>query len=86
MSEVRVGVVVSIIAGFGAIISEVGAVSIVGGGIEGYTDVMTTAIMAHVRRGANAQAMAWAIVLMGIALMVNAVLTVAQNTGRRHDG
>ena len=51
LNEARTGVLVSIVAGFGAIISEVGAVSIVGGGIEGYTDVMTTAIMANVRRG-----------------------------------
>ena len=72
---------VSIVAGFGAIISEVGAVSIVGGGIEGYTDVMTTAIMANVRRGEFPQAMAWAMVLMGIALMVNVALTTFQNQG-----
>jgi tungstate transport system permease protein len=77
-------VLVAIVAGFGAIISEVGAVSIVGGGIEGYTDVMTTAIMAHVRRGENSLAMAWAMVLMGIALMVNVVLTTVQNRSTRH--
>lgn len=81
LREARGGVLVSIVAGFGAIISEVGAVSIVGGGIEHYTDVMTTAIMAHVRRGEFPQAMAWAVVLMGIALMVNVVLTTVQNTG-----
>jgi len=81
LKEARGGVLVSIVAGFGAIISEVGAVSIVGGGIEGYTDVMTTAIMANVRRGEFPQAMAWAMVLMGIALMVNVALTTVQNTG-----
>jgi tungstate transport system permease protein len=81
LKEARRGVVASIIAGFGAIISEVGAVSIVGGGIEGYTDVMTTAIMANVRRGEFPQAMAWALVLMGIALIVNVVLTTVQNIG-----
>ncbi len=81
LKEARGGVLVSIIAGFGAIISEVGAVSIVGGGIEGYTDVMTTAIMAHVRRGELQPAMSWAMVLMGIALMVNIALTTMQNTG-----
>ncbi len=85
LSEVRTGVIVSIVAGFGAIISEVGAVSIVGGGIEGQTDVMTTAIMAHVRRGETAQAMAWAMVLMGIALMINIILTTMQNRGTRYD-
>jgi tungstate transport system permease protein len=81
LKEARGGVIVSIIAGFGAIISEVGAVSIVGGGIEGYTDVMTTAIMANVRRGEFPQAMACAMVLMGIALLVNVALTTMQNTG-----
>ena len=81
LKEVRGGIIVSIIAGFGAIISEVGAVSIVGGGIEGYTDVMTTAIMANVRRGELSQATAWAMILIGIALMVNIVLTTVQNTG-----
>lgn len=84
LTEARGGVMASIVAGFGAIISEVGAVSIVGGGIEGYTDVMTTAIMAHVRRGENSQAMAWAIVLMGIALTVNIVLTTLQSTSTKH--
>jgi tungstate transport system permease protein len=81
LREARRGVMASVIAGFGAIISEVGAVSIVGGGIEGYTDVMTTAIMANVRRGEFPQAMAWALVLMGIALIVNVALTTIQNIG-----
>jgi tungstate transport system permease protein len=81
LNEARAGVIVSVVAGFGAIISEVGAVSIVGGGIEGYTDVMTTAIMANVRRGEFPQAMAWAMVLMGIALLVNIALTTFQNRG-----
>ena len=84
LNEARGGVFVSIIAGFGAIISEVGAVSIVGGGIEGYTDVMTTAIMANVQRGENSQAMAWAFVLIGIALSVNIVLTTLQSTSTRY--
>jgi tungstate transport system permease protein len=84
LSEARGGVLISVVAGFGAIISEVGAVSIVGGGIEGYTDVMTTAIMANVRRGETAQAMAWAVVLLTIALLVNIALTSAQSTSTRH--
>ena len=85
LNEARGGVIVSIVAGFGAIISEVGAVSIVGGGIEGYTDVMTTAIMANVRRGEFPQAMAWAMVLMGIALIVNVALTTFQNRGALYE-
>jgi tungstate transport system permease protein len=85
LMEARGGVLVSIVAGFGAIISEVGAVSIVGGGIEGYTDVMTTAIMANVRRGEFPQAMAWAMVLMGIALLVNIALTALQGTALSYE-
>ena len=45
LSEARVGVIVAVIAGFGAIISEVGAVMMVGGNIEGRTRVLTTAIV-----------------------------------------
>jgi tungstate transport system permease protein len=86
LREARGGVVISIIAGFGAIISEVGAVSIVGGGIEGYTNVMTTAISADVGRGEYSQATAWALILIGIVLVVNIVLTTVQNTGVRYEG
>ncbi len=85
LKEVRAGVMASIIAGFGAIISEVGAVSIVGGGIEHYTNVMTTAIMANVTRGYFAQAMAWAVVLISIAFGVNVALTTLQNAGAGYE-
>ena len=85
LKESRRGVLAAVVAGFGAIISEVGAVSIVGGGIEGYTDVMTTAIMASVRRGEFRPAMAWALVLLGIALVVNIVLTTVQDLGAHYD-
>ncbi len=85
LKESRRGVLAAVIAGFGGIISEVGAVSIVGGNIEGSTRVMTTAIMFHVRRGEFGLAMAWAMVLIGIALVVNAVLTGLQNAGVRHE-
>jgi tungstate transport system permease protein len=86
LKEARGGVMASVVVGFGGIISEVGAVSIVGGGIEGHTDVMTTAIMANVSRGENSKAMAWAFVLIGIALSVNVVLTFIQSTSTRHGG
>jgi tungstate transport system permease protein len=85
LREARGGVMISIVAGFGAIISEVGAVTIVGGGIEGYTNVMTTAITADVGRGAFSRAMAWAMILIGIVLVVNIVLTTVQNTGVRYE-
>lgn len=79
--EARRGVMAAVIAGFGGIISEVGAVQIVGGNIEGSTRVMTTAIMFNVRRGEFGLAMAWAMILIGIALVANAGLTALQQTG-----
>lgn len=85
LTESRRGVMAAIIAGFGGIISEVGAVSIVGGNIEGSTRVMTTAIMFYVRQGNFGLAMAWAMVLIGIALVVNSLLTALQNVGVVHE-
>ena len=51
LAEARLGVIVAIVAGFGSIISEVGAVMLVGGNIEGRTRVLTTAIVLETRKG-----------------------------------
>ena len=51
LGEARFGVVVGLVAGFGAAISEVGAVMLVGGNIEGQTRVLTTAIVLETRQG-----------------------------------
>jgi tungstate transport system permease protein len=85
LKEARRGVMAAVIAGFGGIISEVGAVMIVGGNIEGSTRVMTTAIVFNVRRGRFDLAMAWAVVLMGIALVANVLLTTYQNLGQSYE-
>lgn len=69
--EARVGVLVSMIAGFGGIISEVGAVMLVGGNIEGSTRVLTTAIVVETRKGAFEVALILAAVLMVITFAVN---------------
>jgi tungstate transport system permease protein len=81
--EARLGLVASVIAGFGAVISEVGAVTIVGGNILGETRVMTTAIVLETRRGNFALAMALGMVLLLLAFTVNLLLTRAQQG--RHD-
>ena len=81
IKESRRGVMAAVIAGFGGIISEVGAVSIVGGNIQGSTRVMTTAIVFNVNRGEFGLAMAWGMVLLGIALVANAALTMLQQAG-----
>ncbi len=78
--EARVGVIVSIIAGFGSIISEVGAVMLVGGNIEGSTRVLTTAIVLETRKGNFDLAMAMGIILLGISFITN--LAVLRLQGR----
>jgi len=69
--EARLGVLAAIVAAFGAIISEVGAVMLVGGNIEGATRVLTTAIVLETRKGNFALAMALGIVLLGMVFVVN---------------
>ena len=69
--EARLAVLAAIIAAFGGIISEVGAVMLVGGNIEGQTRVLTTAIVLETRRGNFALALALGILLMGLAFGAN---------------
>jgi ABC-type tungstate transport system substrate-binding protein len=65
------GVLAAIIAAFGGIISEVGAVMLVGGNIEGQTRVLTTAIVLETRRGNFALALALGIILLMLAFAAN---------------
>jgi len=74
LREIRTSLVAAVAAGFGAIISEVGAVMIVGGNILNETRVMTTAIVLETRRGNFGIAIAMGIVLMLVALYVNILL------------
>jgi tungstate transport system permease protein len=79
--EARIGVTAALVAAFGGIISEVGAVMLVGGNIDGQTRVLTTAIVLYTRQGEFALALALGIVLIGLALTANVVLLRLQ--GRR---
>lgn len=81
--ETRKGIMAAVVAGFGGVMSEVGAVMMVGGNIQGSTRVMTTAIVLETRQGNFAEAGALVVVLIGIALMVNGALTALQMTGTR---
>lgn len=74
LREARVGVIVSMVAGFGSVISEVGAVMLVGGNIEGSTRVMTTAIVLETSKGDFDLAMAMGIVLLALTFAVNAIV------------
>lgn len=78
LREARLGIGAAIVAGFGAVISEVGAVMLVGGNVQGETRVMTTAIVLETRRGNVAAAVALGIVLLAIAFTVNVALTRLQ--------
>lgn len=69
--EARLGVLAAVIAAFGGIISEVGAVMLVGGNIEGQTRVLTTAIVLETRRGNFALALALGIILLALAFLAN---------------
>ena len=69
--EARFGVLVALIAGFGSIISEVGAVMLVGGNIQGSTRVLTTAIVLETRTGNFDLALALAFVLLSVMFLIN---------------
>ena len=72
--EARAGVIVAVVAGFGRMIAEVGAVMLVGGNIEGSTRVLTTAIVLETRTGAFDAALALAFVLLAVSFAINAVM------------
>jgi tungstate transport system permease protein len=70
----RLALVTVVIACFGRAVSEVGAVMIVGGNIDGFTRVMTTAIALETSKGDLALALALGIVLLAVVLALNATL------------
>lgn len=74
ISEARLGVLAAIVAAFGSIISEVGAVMLVGGNIESQTRVLTTAIVLETRKGNFALALALGIILLTLAFIANTLL------------
>ncbi|MFW6084356.1 MAG: ABC transporter permease [Gemmatimonadota bacterium] len=83
LREVRTSLVAAIAAGFGAIISEVGAAMLVGGNILGETRVMTTTIVLETRRGNFGVAIALGAILLVVALGVNFVLAGLGTRTRR---
>ncbi len=85
--EARVTIISAIVAGFGAAISEVGAVMMVGGNLSiarhNQTGTMTTATMALVRQGDYAGAMAFGLILILLAFLITFFLTRTQQGLRR---
>lgn len=74
-----------VIAGFGRAISEVGAVMIVGGNIEGYTRVMTTAIALETSKGDLPLALALGMLLLCVVLLLNLLAAVVRRWRERRD-
>jgi len=83
LSEARLGIYAAIITAFGSIISEVGAVMLVGGNIQGETRVLTTAIVLETRRGNFSLAIALGIILLILTFLANYFLYRLQTTGGR---
>ncbi|MDD2421178.1 MAG: ABC transporter permease [Heliobacteriaceae bacterium] len=76
--EARLSILAAVIAGFGGVISEVGASMMVGGNVKGLTRVLTTATVMEVSKGNFDLAIALGIILLSLAWGVTAVLTVVQ--------
>lgn len=74
IKEARYGIMSGVIAGFGRVMAEVGAILIVGGNIAGYTRVMTTTIALETDKGNFDLAMALGIILLMISLVINFLL------------
>lgn len=81
--EARLGLLAAVMAGFGAIVSEVGASMTVGGNLSGSTRVLTTAIVTVTGRGEMATAIAYGLILLILAFAVNLVLTLVQQRRER---
>lgn len=73
LQDCRFSLVVIVLAGLGRAISEVGAVMIVGGNIEGFTRVMSTAIALETSKGDLPLSIALGVVLIALVLAINAV-------------
>jgi tungstate transport system permease protein len=80
--EAQLGLLAAIMAGFGAVISEVGASMTVGGNLRGSTRVLTTAIVTETGRGNLPVALALGILLLALTFAVNVLLTVIQQRQR----
>jgi tungstate transport system permease protein len=78
IQEARLTILVALMAGFGSIISEVGAVMMVGGNIRGDTTVLTTGILQSTRMGLFNEALLMGGVLLVISFIVNLALTLIQ--------
>jgi tungstate transport system permease protein len=82
VKEARLPLMAGVMAGFGGVISEIGASIMVGGNIKGHTRVLTTATVMETGRGNFEVAIALSVVLLSVTLAVNYVLTLIQQRDR----
>ncbi|MEX2372463.1 MAG: ABC transporter permease [Dehalococcoidia bacterium] len=81
--EARLPILVAVMAGFGSVVSEVGASMMVGGNLSGETRVLTTAAVLEVSQGNFGTALALGFILLAMIVAVAAILTGVQYRARR---
>jgi tungstate transport system permease protein len=81
--EARLPLLAALMAGFGSVISEVGASMMVGGNIRGQTRVLTTAIVLETSKGEFESALALSALLLVITYLINLALTWIQQKGQK---
>lgn len=81
--EARLPLLAALMAGFGSVISEVGASMMVGGNIKGQTRVLTTAIVLETSKGEFERALALSALLLVITYLINLALTWVQQKGAK---
>lgn len=82
LREARLPLIAAVVAGFGAVISEIGAAMMVGGNIKGETRTLTTATVLEASRGNFEIAIALTVVLLSMTFAVNLILTAIQQRQR----
>ncbi|MBM4349293.1 MAG: ABC transporter permease subunit [Deltaproteobacteria bacterium] len=82
IKEAKLPLLAGVMAGFGGVISEVGASIMVGGNIKGYSRVLTTATVMETSRGNFDIAIALGIILLLLAYFINLILTQIQQRER----
>lgn len=82
IKEAKLPLLAAVMAGFGGVISEVGASIMVGGNIKGYSRVLTTATVMETSRGNFDIAIALSVILLLLTFFINAVLTNIQQRER----
>ena len=82
----RYALLTVVLAAFGRAVSEVGAVMVVGGNIEGFTRVMTTAIALETSKGDLPLALALGLVLLAVVLLLNVAIALLRRWRERVEG